>query len=85
MGGVISRMPEARGWLTPELRTTIYYFTLFTTGGAITAYAGIWFAGQGLDAGQIGLIGSVPVFVMLVLNLVAAASPTAPATGGKRS
>jgi PPP family 3-phenylpropionic acid transporter len=63
-------MPDTRGGLTPELRATIYYFTLFTTGGAITAYGGIWFSGQGLDAGQIGLIGSVPVFVMLVLNLI---------------
>jgi PPP family 3-phenylpropionic acid transporter len=70
MDGLSWHMPDSGSRLTPELRTTIYYFTLFTTGGAITAYAGIWFADQGLDAGQIGLIGSVPVFVMLVLNLI---------------
>ena len=63
-------MPERRGWFTPELRTTIYYFTYFMTSGAATAYAGIWFQGQGLSSGEIGLIGSVPVFIMLVLNLV---------------
>jgi PPP family 3-phenylpropionic acid transporter len=63
-------MPEGRVALSPELRTTAYYFTLLTTSGALTAYAGIWLAGQGLDASQIGLIGSAPVFVMLVLNLV---------------
>ena len=63
-------MPERGGWLTPELRTTLYYFTYFTTSGAATAYAGIWFQDQGLNSGEIGLIGSVPVFIMLVLNLV---------------
>jgi len=63
-------MPEARGWWTPELRATFYYFTAFMTAGAATAYGGIWFQDQGLSSGEIGLIGSVPVFIMLVLNLV---------------
>ncbi len=55
---------------TPELRTTIYYATLFMTMGAITVYAGIWFDGIGLDSRQIGIINAVPVLTMLVLNLV---------------
>ncbi len=55
---------------SPELRATAYYFTAFMTSGASTAYAGIWFQDRGLSAGEIGLIGSVPVFIMLVLNLV---------------
>lgn len=63
-------MPEREGWLSPEWRATAYYFTAFTTSGAATAYAGIWFKDQGLSGGEIGLIGSVPVFIMLVLNLV---------------
>jgi PPP family 3-phenylpropionic acid transporter len=63
-------MPEPRGWLTPELRTTFYYLTIFTTSGAFTVYGGIWFTGKGLDAGQIGIINALPVFIMLVLNMV---------------
>jgi PPP family 3-phenylpropionic acid transporter len=63
-------MPERRGWLTPELRTTFYYLTMFATSGAFTVYGGIWFAGKGLDAGQIGVINALPVFVMLVLNML---------------
>jgi PPP family 3-phenylpropionic acid transporter len=63
-------MPEREGWLSPEWRATAYYFTAFTTSGAATAYAGIWFRDQGLSGSEIGLIGSVPVFIMLVLNLV---------------
>ena len=63
-------MPEARTRLSPEWRATGYYFTAFMTSGAATAYAGIWFQGQGLSGSEIGLIGSVPVFIMLVLNLV---------------
>jgi MFS transporter, PPP family, 3-phenylpropionic acid transporter len=64
-------MADHKGWLTPELRATAYYFTFFMTSGAATAYGGIWFANdQGLSAGEIGLINSLPTFIMLVLNLV---------------
>ena len=63
-------MPDTRTWWTPELRATLYYFTAFMTSGAATAYGGIWFQDQGLSSGEIGLIGSVPVFIMLVLNLI---------------
>lgn len=64
-------MPEAGpGWPSAELRATAYYFTAFMTSGSATAYAGIWFSDQGFDASQVGLIGSVPVFIMLVLNIV---------------
>ena len=64
-------MPETKvGWLTPELRATAYYFTFFMTSGAATVYAGIWFAERGLTASEIGIINALPVFIMLVLNLV---------------
>src|SRR3569833_1362272 len=63
-------MPEVRGWWTPELRATLYYFTAFMTSGAATANGGIWFQDQGLIESEIGLNGSAPVFIMLVLNLV---------------
>ena len=69
-------MPDREGWLAPEWRATAYYFTAFMTSGAATAYAGIWFRDQGLSGGEIGLIGSVPVFIMLVLNLVVGGAET---------
>ncbi len=56
-------------WPSAELRTAFYYFTFFLTSGAATVYAGIWFTDKGLDAGQIGIINALPVFVMLVLNM----------------
>ena len=37
-------MAEAHAWLTPEIRSTLYYATFFTTSGAATVYGGIWFA-----------------------------------------
>lgn len=63
-------MAEAPRWLTPELRSTLYYSTFFTTSGAATVYGGIWFQEKGLDATQIGVINALPVLVMLVLNIV---------------
>lgn len=61
---------RGQGWLTPELRTTFYYLSIFTTSGAFTVYGGIWFTEKGLDTGQIGIINALPVFVMLVLNML---------------
>ncbi len=55
---------------SPELRATAYYFVYFMTSGAATVYAGIWFTDRGLDATQIGIINALPVFIMLVLNLL---------------
>ena len=55
---------------SPELRTTLFYSTLFMNMGAITVYAGIWFDQQGLTSQQIGVINALPVLMMLVLNLV---------------
>ena len=55
--------------ISPELRTSAYYFVHFTAGGAVTAYGGIWFASQGLSAGEIGIINALPTFIMLALTL----------------
>jgi len=67
---ISAAMSDRKSLWTPELRATAYYFTALMTSGAATAYGGIWFQEQGLSASEIGLIGSVPVFIMLVLNLV---------------
>jgi len=56
--------------VSPELRTAVFFFTQFMTGGAATVFAGIWFSGEGLSSEEIGLINAVPVLTMLVLNLV---------------
>ncbi len=44
--------------------------SIFTSSGATVAYAGIWFSGQGLSSGEIGVINALPVFIMLGLNLL---------------
>jgi MFS transporter, PPP family, 3-phenylpropionic acid transporter len=56
--------------ISPELRTAVFYFTQFMTGGAATVFAGIWFSGKGLSSQEIGVINAVPVLVMLGINLV---------------
>lgn len=55
---------------SPERRTTTFYFTLFMYGGAMNVYASIWLSGKGLTGDQIGWINALPIFIMLVLNLV---------------
>ena len=55
---------------SPERRTTTFYFTLYMYGGAMNVYASIWLADAGLTGEQIGTISAVPIFIMLVLNLV---------------
>jgi hypothetical protein len=53
--------PSRAKWLSPERRATIFYFSIFMGVGASTANGGIWFKDQWLDAGQIGIIGALPV------------------------
>ena len=61
---------EDRGIFTPELRSTLYYFIQFMSGAVVTVYGGIWFAGQGLSASEIGILNALPVLIMLLLNVV---------------
>lgn len=59
-----------RGILTPELRATVYYFIQYMPGAVVTVYGGIWFADQGLSAGEIGILNAAPTLIMLLLNVV---------------
>ena len=54
---------------SPEQRLSGFYFTQFMSSGAAAAFAGIWFASKGLSAEQIGWINSVPVLILLLMNL----------------
>jgi PPP family 3-phenylpropionic acid transporter len=58
------------GRISPEARTSFYYFVSFTSSGAGVAYAGIWFAGRGLSPGEIGIVNALPIFLTLGLNLL---------------
>jgi PPP family 3-phenylpropionic acid transporter len=60
----------AKPAVAPELRAAAFYFTIFMSAGVATAYAGIWFSEQGIGPGEIGVINALPVFLMLVINLV---------------
>lgn len=63
-------LSEARLRLTPELRTTAFYFTYFMGPGAAVMFLPIWLSEKGITTEQIGIINAVPVFVILALNLV---------------
>lgn len=56
--------------LSPEFRLTLFYVSLYTTGGVANTYGGIWFSQLGLSSGEIGFINSTPIFIMLMLNLL---------------
>jgi len=46
-----------------------YFFTMFLSVGMVNAYAGIWFAERGLTESQIGLIGALPILLLLGTTL----------------
>lgn len=56
--------------MTPELRATGFYLTIFMTAGATAVYGGIWLSDMGMSAEQIGIINALPVLLMLALNLL---------------
>ena len=61
--------PSLRALASPEGRTAVFYLTVFAIPGATSAYLGIWLSDKGLSGGEIGWINSVPIFLLLTLNL----------------
>lgn len=57
-------------FVTPELRATAFYFSIYMAGAAFNVYGGIWFADRGLSSEQIGIINAVPVLVTLLFNII---------------
>ena len=55
--------------LTPEVRVTNYYFFQAMSVGVVNAFAGIWFASEGITPGQIGGITSIPLFLLLFIGV----------------
>ncbi len=64
-------MPSALSRLdSPELRATIYQFTVYVPGGVASVFLGIWLSEHGIPADQIGLINALPTLCLLLLNIV---------------
>ncbi|NMA99092.1 MAG: MFS transporter [Phyllobacteriaceae bacterium] len=64
-------MPPAISRLdTPELRASIYQFTVYVPGGVASVFLGIWLSEHGIPADQIGIINALPMFLLLLLNIV---------------
>jgi PPP family 3-phenylpropionic acid transporter len=55
--------------LSPEIRASLFHFTVYSTSGAGAAYLGVWMAGHGISSGEIGIVNAAPVLVLLALNL----------------
>lgn len=54
----------------PEHRLTLYFLTMYASGGVANTYGGIWFDEIGLSSGEIGIINATPIFIVFLLNLV---------------
>lgn len=64
-------MPPASSRLgSPELRTSIYQFTVYLPGAVAAVFLGIWLSEHGLPADQIGVVNSLPMLGLLLLNMV---------------
>lgn len=54
----------------PETRVTAFYLTFYMGPGAAVMFLPIWLSEKGISPEQIGLINAVPIFAILMLNLV---------------
>jgi PPP family 3-phenylpropionic acid transporter len=66
----VSESRAAKPTVSAERSLSLFFLTQFMSGGAATAFAGIWFTSKGLSAEQVGLLNSVPIFILLALNLI---------------
>ena len=64
-------MPSALSRLdSPELRASIYQFTVYIPGGVASVFFGIWLSEHGIPADQIGVINALPTLCLLLLNII---------------
>ena len=63
-------LPLAARADSPAVRTSIYYASLFTSGAVSNPFLPIWLSERGLDTASIGVVNAVPIFAMIVINLV---------------
>ncbi|MHA6297720.1 MFS transporter [Devosia sp. CAU 1758] len=64
-------MPSAFSrWDSPELRASIYQFTVYLPGGVASVFLGIWLSEHGIPADQIGIINALPTLCLLLLNMI---------------
>ncbi|MCD7060055.1 MFS transporter [Pelagibacterium xiamenense] len=55
---------------SPEMRTALFYFSMFMTPATATLLLPIWLDSRGISEAEIGVINAAPIFLMIVLNLV---------------
>ncbi len=55
---------------SPELRASLYQFTVYIPGGVASVFLGIWLSEHGIPADQIGVINALPTFCLLLLNII---------------
>jgi len=55
---------------TPEARASIYQFTVYLPGAVASVFLGIWLSEHGIPADQIGIINSLPMLGLLLLNML---------------
>ncbi|SEP99575.1 MFS transporter, PPP family, 3-phenylpropionic acid transporter [Devosia sp. YR412] len=53
---------------SPELRASLFQFTVYLPGAVSSVFLGIWLSEHGIPADQIGLVNSIPILVLLALN-----------------
>ena len=64
---MLPSLPER--FLTPEMRTGLYYAAMYLPAGVSTLLLPIWLDGRGIGEEEIGIISATPIFIMIVLNL----------------
>lgn len=61
---------DRAGGFSPELRASLFHFTVFGSTGAGSAYFAIWLSGKGLTSADIGVVNALPVLLMLGVNIL---------------
>lgn len=54
----------------PELRASLYQFTVYLPGAVSSVFLAIWLSEHGLPADQIGIVNSIPMLCLLAVNVL---------------
>ena len=55
---------------SPELRASLFQFTVYLPGAVASVFLGIWLSEHGIPADQIGLVNSIPILFLVAANML---------------
>ena len=56
--------------LSPEVRASLFHFTVYGSGAVLSAYFAVWMSDRGIAPSQIGVVNAMPTIIVLLTGVM---------------